>query len=198
MTYSVHTDCSRPQRVKNRFNNHSGPRNPKNRAHPYSRSICTTIRALLAGDNTNINRPKQKLQPTQAYSALYWQKKLKAIIDNEWADKVVSEPELKKKSGAYLRYMNMRLGQMLKDEDDGGEGGGRNIIATTETCARPSFPLCSCRTKKIFRRMNANVSRRQGNASGMFLVIVPCVFTNDRSSAIGQSDANARGSSENH
>ncbi len=116
MTYSVHTDCSRPQRVKNWFNNHSGPRNPKNRAHPYSRSICTTIRALLAGDNANINRPKQKLQPTQAYSALYWQKKLKAIVDNEWADKVVSEPELKKKSGAYLRYMNMRLGQMLKDE----------------------------------------------------------------------------------
>ncbi len=61
-------------------------------------------------------RPKQKLQPKQAYSVLNWLegKCLKTRIDAEWKLKLIDEPGLTPKD--YLAYRNMRLDQMLAAE----------------------------------------------------------------------------------
>ncbi len=67
----------------------------------------------------NNKRPKQKLQPKQAYSEMF--PNAKTIIDAEWKEKIESDEdsELLAIQGAYLKYMNMlRLSQMLDAETD--------------------------------------------------------------------------------
>lgn len=71
---------------------------------------------MLEGDVAHTGRAKQKLQPKQAYSILYWIPKLKAEIEAEWQQKLIDEPGLKTKQGAFLAFMNKRLDQKLKEE----------------------------------------------------------------------------------
>ncbi len=102
------------------MNNHSGTRNRTgnpvakmrtSRVAPRDPSVRSMLRRGL-----DTNRPKQKLQPKQAYSVLNWTdgKCLKTKIDAEWEEKLDEEPDLSAKD--YLAYRNMRLEQLLAEE----------------------------------------------------------------------------------
>ncbi len=106
------------QRVKAWLNNHSGPRNRTSltvaKIHTSRSAPRDPFRTVLSGGGAN--RPKQKLQPKQAYSVLNWRdgKCLKTLVDSEWKKKIKEEPELTPKD--YLAYRNMRLDQLLAAE----------------------------------------------------------------------------------
>ncbi len=106
------------QRLKAWFNNHSGTRNrsanPVAKIRTSRKSPKDQIRTRLAGGDSD--RPKQKLQPKQAYSVLHWNdgKCLKTLIDSEWKKKLEDEPDLAAKD--YLAYRNLRLDQLLAEE----------------------------------------------------------------------------------
>ncbi|KLO15471.1 hypothetical protein SCHPADRAFT_938706 [Schizopora paradoxa] len=108
------------KRIRSWFNNHSGVRNrePDNQAVVVNKiktggkAPRNALGVMLVGDAT-ATRPKQKLQPVQAYSAVNYRvgKELKTIIDAEWAakpdnEKVTAEGD---RRGPRLRYRNKRL-----------------------------------------------------------------------------------------
>lgn len=94
------------------MNNHSGGRGRKDGA--LLRATRVNFRELLRGRVEQKRR--QKLQPTQAYSELYYESKLRTTIVAEWEAKLESEPDLRSKDA--LAYRNMRLKQLLEEESD--------------------------------------------------------------------------------
>lgn len=94
------------------MNNHSGGRGHKDGR--LLRATRVSFRELLRGRLEQKRR--QKLQPTQAYSELYYESKWQATITAEWTAKLESEPGLKKKDA--LAYRNLRMKQFFEDESD--------------------------------------------------------------------------------
>lgn len=78
------------------------------------RATRVTFRGLLRGKLEQKRR--QKLQPVQAYSELYYTSKWKEIIDAEWEEKRKNEPGLRKKDA--LAFRNKRMSQIFKTESD--------------------------------------------------------------------------------
>lgn len=122
------------QRIRAWFNNHTGSRSKSSkharRANVVAPSAVAKIRTSgkaprdpLSGHflaDSSAPRPKQQLQPWQAYSVLNYRvgKKLKDKIDREWNNKTEEDKELKDVPGAFLRYRNMRMEQLLAEETD--------------------------------------------------------------------------------
>src|SRR5258708_27979023 len=55
---------------------------------------------------TLIKRAKRKLAPPQAYSQLYYNKKLKAIVDARWEQYIAENPSMKGVRGQFLKFRN--------------------------------------------------------------------------------------------
>ncbi|KAH8111807.1 hypothetical protein DFH11DRAFT_1546398 [Phellopilus nigrolimitatus] len=100
------------KRLRQWFNNHTGTRGDRSRRD--TRTIQSAVRSLILG--RSIRKKKQKLQEEQAYSELYWQKKLKWDILPAW------ETEKKKNalltSHDYIAYMNRRVKALYAGETD--------------------------------------------------------------------------------
>ena len=62
----------------------------------------------------NEKKPKQKLQPIQAYSCLRWQSHLRDIIEPMWNAQLVADPILTKRDR--LAFRNKMLKEMLEKE----------------------------------------------------------------------------------
>lgn len=73
---------------------------------------------MLVSEKALYKRPKQKLQPGQAYSVLNYRagKNLKDVIEAEWKLKCDDNPELEHVKGAFLKYRNKRMDQLLEAE----------------------------------------------------------------------------------
>lgn len=98
-----------------------------------------TFRGLLRGKLEQKRR--QKLQPVQAYSELYYISKWKKTIEAEWAAKLKSDPGLQKKD--LLAYRNKRLTQFLRDESDDVKAEVKHYreAMPTEGAEKPSMLL---------------------------------------------------------
>lgn len=107
---TIYLPCE--QQVSAWLNNHSGTRNKKTGG--LRKAAKVTFRGLLRGKLEQKRR--QKLQPVQAYSELYYTSKWKETIEAEWKEKLKNEPELQKKDA--LAYRNKRLSQFLLAESD--------------------------------------------------------------------------------
>lgn len=107
---TIYLPCE--QQVSAWLNNHSGTRNQKTGG--LKKVTKVTFRGLLRGKLEQKRR--QKLQPVQAYSELYYTSKWKETVDTEWEEKLKIEPGLQKKD--MLAYRNKRMSQFLLDESD--------------------------------------------------------------------------------
>ena len=87
------------QRIRTWLNNNTGARNAS--LHPRIRISRRNnpIDIMLAGGGAMAAKPKQMLQPKQAFSVKYWEPQLKAIVTKEWEAKVKEDPMLAKKRG---------------------------------------------------------------------------------------------------
>jgi hypothetical protein len=63
-------------------------------------------------------RPTRKLSTVQAYSRLYYEKKLKVVTDARWEQYIAENPEMKTKKGEQLRHRNEVLKELLEAETD--------------------------------------------------------------------------------
>lgn len=54
----------------------------------------------------------------QAYSRLYYSKKLKTIVDAKWTQYIAKNPHLKSRNGEALRHRNCVLAELLNAETD--------------------------------------------------------------------------------
>ncbi|KAI0057481.1 hypothetical protein BV25DRAFT_1920077 [Artomyces pyxidatus] len=59
-------------------------------------------------------KPPHKLHPYQAYQTLYWQSKLKPIVDAAWVEHVLAHPEHAKSGG--LAFRNERCKALFAEE----------------------------------------------------------------------------------
>ncbi len=110
------------QQLRQWFNNHTGVRVKKVNRKILAAKIRTSgkqprdpFAPVLMGGGAD--RPKQKLQPRQAFSAMLQAHgaSLKPAIDAEWKAKIEQEPELLEIKGSYLLYFTMRMGQMYDE-----------------------------------------------------------------------------------
>lgn len=108
---SFHSPCQ--QRVSAYMNNHSGSRGQKQDGAT-SKATRSTMHELLRGSASQ--KKRQKLQPVQAYSALYYKSKWKAVIQDEWNEKLKIEPTLTKADA--LVYRNSRMKDNFDEESD--------------------------------------------------------------------------------
>jgi hypothetical protein len=65
-----------------------------------------------------LKRQTRKLAPVQAYSRLYYDKKLKAITDARWEQYITEKPEMQVKKGERLRHRNEVIKELLAAETD--------------------------------------------------------------------------------
>lgn len=132
---TIYLPCD--QQVSAWLNNHSGTRNQKNGG--LRKVTKVTFRGLLRGKLEQKRR--QKLQPVQAYSELYYTTKWKETIDTEWEEKLKKEPGLRKKD--LLAYRNKRLTQFLLDESDDVKAEVKHYreAMPTEGAEKPSMLL---------------------------------------------------------
>lgn len=103
------------------------------------RATRATFRGLLRGKLEQKRR--QKLQPVQAYSELYYTSRWKETIDAEWEEKRKNEPGLQKKDK--LAFRNKRMSQIFDDEPDNVKAEVehyRNALPTDDA-ERPSMLL---------------------------------------------------------
>ena len=63
-------------------------------------------------------RQTKKLPRVQAYSRLYYEKRLKPITDARWEQYITENPEMKSKKGERLRHRNVVLKELLDAETD--------------------------------------------------------------------------------
>ena len=61
-------------------------------------------------------RTKRKLPALQAYTRIYYYKRLKELIDPLWEDYAAKNPELAQKKGQDLRYRNAAIKDFYKGE----------------------------------------------------------------------------------
>ena len=62
-------------------------------------------------------RPTRKLPRYQAYSRIYYEKKLKVIVDALWKRRIDKYPDLKTK-GEALKHRNAVIKELFEDETD--------------------------------------------------------------------------------
>jgi hypothetical protein len=67
---------------------------------------------------TLIKRAKRKLAPPQAYLWLYYNKKLKAIIDARWEQYIAENPSMKGARGQALKFRNVVVKELYDLETD--------------------------------------------------------------------------------
>lgn len=92
------------------MNNHSGGRG-KPTDVATTKAARVTVNDLLRG---KVEKKRQKLQPAQAYSALYYKSKWQAIIQEEWTEKLKIDPTLTKADA--LVYRNSRMKDNFDEE----------------------------------------------------------------------------------
>lgn len=63
-------------------------------------------------------RTTRKLPSWQAYSRLYYDKKLKVIVDAKWKEHIAENPHLEKKKGEALRHRNATIKEVFEIETD--------------------------------------------------------------------------------
>lgn len=59
-------------------------------------------------------KPRQKLQPVQAYSLMFWESRLRDIVEPRWHAHLAANPHLTKKDR--LAFQNRLLLEMLRNE----------------------------------------------------------------------------------
>lgn len=106
---SLHLPCR--QQVSAYMNNHTGGRGQK-LGGATSKATRSTMHDLLRGGAGP--KKRQKLQPVQAYSALYYKTKWKAVIQDEWNKKLKIDPTLTKSDA--LAYRNSRMKDNFDEE----------------------------------------------------------------------------------
>ena len=62
----------------------------------------------------NVKKPKQKLQPIQAYSHLFWQSRLRQVVEPMWNAHLAANPDLTKRDR--LAFQNRVLKEMMEKE----------------------------------------------------------------------------------
>src|SRR5260370_23124396 len=67
---------------------------------------------------TLIKRAKRKIAPPQAYSWLYYNKKLKAIVDARWEQYIAENPSMKGVRGQVLKFRNAVIKELYNLETD--------------------------------------------------------------------------------
>ena len=67
---------------------------------------------------TLIKRAKRKLAPPQAYLQLYYNKKLKAIVDARWEQYIAENPSMKGVRGQVLKFRNAVIKELYDLETD--------------------------------------------------------------------------------
>ncbi|KAH8094961.1 hypothetical protein DFH11DRAFT_1555174 [Phellopilus nigrolimitatus] len=97
------------KRIRAWFNNHTGTRGDKTRLQ--TRNVRESLQRMLSGKSP---KKKQKLQLTQAYSDIYWEKKLKTIIDDGWKLERAMDSTLGHKD--FIKYMNGRIRELYAAE----------------------------------------------------------------------------------
>jgi hypothetical protein len=119
------------------------------------RSGATSSESCVKVLNLTKKKPK-KLQPTQAYSWLYYKKKLKPVIAGWWAAYITENPEADPKKGLTVKFCNDIIKEMwlqelpdvrsevekfqdegffeeeLEEDEDGGEAGDNLVIGAEE------------------------------------------------------------------
>jgi hypothetical protein len=63
-------------------------------------------------------RPGRKLSSLQAYTRLFYKKKLKAVVDPKWLELIAENPALKRKRGEKLRHRNTVIREVFDVETD--------------------------------------------------------------------------------
>jgi hypothetical protein len=63
-------------------------------------------------------RQTKKLSSVQAYTRLYYDKRLRSITDARWAQYITKNPEMKHKKGEQLRKRNEDLKELLEGESE--------------------------------------------------------------------------------
>ena len=74
-------------------------------------AIKKTINKLISSSSER--RPRQKLQPIQAYSALHWQR-LRSIVEPQWHAQLAVNPQLTNRDR--LAFQNRLLADLYKQE----------------------------------------------------------------------------------
>ncbi|KLO04518.1 hypothetical protein SCHPADRAFT_947638 [Schizopora paradoxa] len=110
------------KRIKQWFNNHTGARSKLKSKQQRVAKIHTSgkpprdpfAHILLNG---GAPRPKQKLQPKQAFAQMLEENgtPLKSDILGEWEVRTTAVPELKTMKGAYLSYYTRRIGELYEE-----------------------------------------------------------------------------------
>ena len=63
-------------------------------------------------------RTTRKLSSLQAYTRLYYDKKLKAIVNAKWEQHIAENPDLERKKGEALRHRNATIKEIFDTETD--------------------------------------------------------------------------------